>query len=182
MAKGEVCRILPCKNIITQGRKGLICGTHQYRKRMFNSYDLPGHQGMPSFLVKPLSLPEGIVKVCQIHGELTKDDVYNRKSGKYRQDWCKKCILSLNIKRKYKGMSSLDDYDRMLKEQHGVCKLCKGKNNTTRNGKVKRFAIDHCHKTNEVRGLLCSFCNALIGYARDDINTLQSAIEYLKGK
>lgn len=181
MAKGEICQVIPCKNIITKGRKGIICGTHRWRKTKFGSYDLPTHKGMPSFLFEKPALPHGIVKICEKHGELTIDDTYpKRYKGEINSYDCKNCLLDNNIKRKYDGMNSLDDYERILAEQNGVCAICGGLNTTTRNGKIKRFAIDHCHKTGKTRGLLCSFCNALIGYARDDIKTLQSAINYLK--
>jgi hypothetical protein len=39
--------------------------------------------------------------------------------------------------------------------------------------------IDHDHKTMKVRGLLCGYCNNLIGRARDDVAILHSAIKYL---
>ena len=180
MAKGDKCIISGCNRIISKGRKGKICGTHQFRKRKFGSYDLPGYTGRPNYPVY-MQLPEGIVKICDKHGELTVEEVYKKnykcKTNSYN---CKKCMLDGNIRRKYQGMKSLDDYDLMLAAQGGVCGSCKGQNTTTRNGKIKRFAIDHCHKTQKVRGLLCAFCNALIGYAKDSIETLQSAIEYLK--
>jgi hypothetical protein len=41
-------------------------------------------------------------------------------------------------------------------------------------------AIDHCHKTGKVRGILCRSCNLLLGHAKDSIETLKSAQEYLK--
>ena len=40
--------------------------------------------------------------------------------------------------------------------------------------------IDHCHKTNKVRGLLCGYCNNLIGRAKDDVEILKAAITYLE--
>ena len=39
--------------------------------------------------------------------------------------------------------------------------------------------IDHCHSTGKVRGVLCGYCNNMLGKARDDIETLESAISYL---
>lgn len=39
--------------------------------------------------------------------------------------------------------------------------------------------IDHCHKTNHVRGLLCGKCNTAIGSFRDDAALLSRAIEYI---
>lgn len=81
-----------------------------------------------------------------------------------------------NLKRKY-GIDTIE-YDRMLKSQDGKCKIC----GTDRPGiKGRRFAVDHNHVTGEVRGLLCLRCNLLIGHAKDDIQILQKAMEYLNG-
>lgn len=182
MPKGEKCIISNCHNIISKGRKGLICGTHQYRKKQFNSYDLPGHIGKKNYpIIK--KIPEGFVKLCIKHGYLTIDQTYKQYyKGLNNSFNCKECALSANIRRKYKGMENLDCYNSILKKQNGVCAMCFKENTVTRNGKIKRFAIDHCHKTKKVRGLLCGFCNAMLGYAKDSIETLESAIRYLKNK
>ena len=47
------------------------------------------------------------------------------------------------------------------------------------NGKVKRIAIDHCHLTGVVRGLLCHSCNTGLGYFNDNWVLLDNALEYL---
>ncbi len=120
-----------------------------------------------------------IVKICKIHGNLILDQTYQRPYKQTIYYKCKRCILSKNIERKYDGMKSLDDYDAMLAKQKGVCGMCKGANNTTLNGKIKRFAIDHCHKTGQVRKLLCSFCNSMLGYSKDNPITHMKAIIYL---
>ena len=41
------------------------------------------------------------------------------------------------------------------------------------------LAIDHCHSTGKIRGLLCDRCNHGLGHFKDDINLLIKAIEYL---
>jgi hypothetical protein len=75
---------------------------------------------------------------------------------------------------------SVEQYEQMLASQNGVCLIC-GKGEThTRNGKVTLLCVDHCHKTGKVRGLLCKRCNVMLGQSGDDIETLTSAIEYLK--
>jgi Recombination endonuclease VII len=40
--------------------------------------------------------------------------------------------------------------------------------------------IDHCHKSNAVRGLLCGLCNRSLGLMRDDPVIVRSIIRYLK--
>ena len=43
----------------------------------------------------------------------------------------------------------------------------------------KNFAVDHCHETNQIRGLLCSSCNIGLGQFQDSIKLLSKAIDYL---
>ena len=87
------------------------------------------------------------------------------------------------LKRNY-GIS-LDEYNKMLDEQKGVCAIC-GMEETmvhpkhNSNGKAQLLAVDHCHVTNKVRGLLCSRCNRVIGMMRDSPELLTKAVEYLK--
>jgi hypothetical protein len=42
------------------------------------------------------------------------------------------------------------------------------------------LAVDHCHKTGKIRGLLCPECNLGIGKFEDNPEYLKSAVEYLK--
>ena len=44
----------------------------------------------------------------------------------------------------------------------------------------KPLDLDHCHKTNKVRGMLCRLCNRGLGHFHDDIGKISKAIEYLK--
>jgi hypothetical protein len=67
------------------------------------------------------------------------------------------------------------EYLSMKKEQGSRCKIC-GKSEYE-NG--KKLAIDHCHKTKTVRGLLCDKCNRGIGFLEDNTEIMQNAINYL---
>jgi len=40
--------------------------------------------------------------------------------------------------------------------------------------------IDHCHKTQKIRGVLCGHCNNLLGRAKDSVSILEQAAEYLR--
>jgi hypothetical protein len=71
--------------------------------------------------------------------------------------------LTLERDRQYKvryGIG-LKDYDEMLLAQVGRCLIC----NSDKAGRNDQcFAVDHDHKTGEVRGLLCIGCNAKLGW------------------
>lgn len=78
-----------------------------------------------------------------------------------------------------------DDYDRMLKEQDGKCKLCNKEEHvrgTTPDKKPKRLAVDHCHKTGKVRGLLCHNCNVMLGQYEKWKDKFPLFEEYIKGR
>ena len=80
------------------------------------------------------------------------------------------------LKSKY-GIT-LEDYNKMLLAQNSLCAIC-GKRDT-RNKSMPNLAVDHCHQTGKVRGLLCDRCNFSLGGFEDNINLLNKAIEYLK--
>jgi len=76
---------------------------------------------------------------------------------------------------------SLEEYNTMLKKQHGVCAICtKEEVIKTKKGNFRKLAVDHDHITGKVRGLLCSNCNTSLGGFQDDIKTLEKALKYLK--
>jgi hypothetical protein len=62
--------------------------------------------------------------------------------------------------------------------QDECCAICK----SPHGGPKGFFHTDHCHKTNKVRGILCHRCNLMLGLAKDSVQTLLSAIEYLNPK
>ena len=72
---------------------------------------------------------------------------------------------------------TLDDYNEMLTEQKNSCAIC---GTTDPGGKHGKFMVDHSHKKNKVRGLLCKSCNIALGEFQDDIDVLQKAVLYLQ--
>jgi len=74
----------------------------------------------------------------------------------------------------YDGMGP-GDYAKLYLHQGGVCAGCRRAKGTGR----RRLAVDHNHETGEVRGLLCSPCNQLVGHFRDDPQAFLRLAEYL---
>lgn len=58
---------------------------------------------------------------------------------------------------------TLEEYNSIEIQQGGVCDICKQPETQERNGIKYRLAVDHCHKTGKVRGLLCFKCNSALG-------------------
>jgi hypothetical protein len=88
----------------------------------------------------------------------------------------------LHIERKSKFKKqygiTIEQYDEMLTAQGGGCAICSTK---TPSNRTKYFAVDHCHSTGKVRGLLCMKCNRGLGLFNDKTDLLKLATNYLLG-
>lgn len=76
------------------------------------------------------------------------------------------------LKRNYK--ISLETYFEILKIQGGGCAICGIK------PKDRRLHIDHNHKTDTIRGILCGKCNQAIGLLDENLNLFDKAKNYIK--
>lgn len=85
-----------------------------------------------------------------------------------------------NLKKKF-GITP-EIYQQMLDKQNNVCAICCSDETAMdhRSNKLKRLAIDHCHTTGRIRGLLCVNCNHALGKFKDSITIMEQAIKYLK--
>ena len=104
--------------------------------------------------------------------------------AEYMREWRRKnpdLARSNDLKKRF-GIT-LDEWNRMLDEQQGVCKLCSQPETKLdhRTKQPRRLAVDHCHKTGKVRALLCSDCNTAIGLLKEDVELMKKAIEYVSG-
>lgn len=118
--------------------------------------------------------------------DLPLNNFYFNKNGKYKkQNVCKKCMnvydykTDKNNKLKKAYGITLKEYEELLSKQNGKCVICNIDNNGKYRSKLRAFAVDHCHSTGKIRGLLCSDCNTGIGLLKDNVNFLESAIKYL---
>jgi ribosomal protein L40E len=96
---------------------------------------------------------------------------------KIRQKWAEKnpdkALAKKRRNRLAKYKISLAEYEAMATTQGGKCLICSCIPDS-------RLCVDHCHTHGHVRGLLCRSCNILLGSARDSVDVLMSAIDYLK--
>jgi hypothetical protein len=83
------------------------------------------------------------------------------------------------IRRRYHMKSNfgltLEDFDRMLEQQNGVCAICEKECPTG-----QRLGVDHDHVTGKIRGLLCRKCNSGIGQFGDSLDLVKKALAYLE--
>ena len=61
-----------------------------------------------------------------------------------------------------------------MKEQGFCCAICGGPPGE------KGLMVDHCHKTQKIRELLCGQCNFALHKLENDIEWAEKAIAYLK--
>lgn len=71
---------------------------------------------------------------------------------------------------------TVEAYESLVAKQNGLCAICKNK---SRVSVSHPLYIDHCHKTGQVRGLLCNVCNSMVGYLEKHGHLIPSAIQYL---
>lgn len=83
-------------------------------------------------------------------------------------------------KLKYTYGILMEEFTTLLDSQGHKCLICTKKLSGKVNSKDLKAFVDHNHETGTVRGVLCLYCNSLIGYCREDKLVLLSAIDYLK--
>jgi hypothetical protein len=84
-----------------------------------------------------------------------------------------------HLKRRYN--ITPQEYETKLASQDYKCAVCgKDASDNKRGGKLDPLHVDHCHKSGNLRDLLCYSCNSGLGQFKDDIETLQKAIDYLR--
>lgn len=92
------------------------------------------------------------------------DVLYRERNGSKR----KLTNLRFHLK---KYQITVDDYIRISSEQNNLCAICQEKS---------KLFIDHCHKTGKTRGLLCRYCNSMLGFSKESIERFEKGILYLR--
>jgi hypothetical protein len=106
---------------------------------------------------------------------------------KYPSARCRKCHSKYkeenpNTKRNRKSEKlklryglTYDSWKEIRNEQKFQCMICEAHESEI----GRHLDVDHCHKNNFVRGVLCNSCNVLLAKAKESEKILKSAIEYL---
>ena len=114
---------------------------------------------------------------------------------------CNQCGVVKNNKTSYDYMNYRMTKDGYKMRNSNTCKSCKGYNQRLLyrmkklypkpelNTKcpickqsVKKWHLDHNHKTDKVRGWICDICNMGLGRFQDDYNIMSRAVEWLRNK
>lgn len=115
-------------------------------------------------------------RVTQIRRKFLDNPVNKEKGNIAAKRWnaanperVKETRFEYNLKKLY-GLSVLE-YNQMLARQDFRCAIC--------GDDESAFHVDHNHKTNKVRGLLCGNCNTGIGLLKDSRVVIEDAARYV---
>ena len=131
--------------------KGL-CGAHYWRWQHRRPMEVPikGRQGLFAWKCEHTNRKNQAHGLCGscYQKERRKDVTY--KASHVQRNWASRIKIKFGL--------SPTEYYSMVKSQNNECKICG--NSFDR----QRLAIDHCHKTGSIRGLLCTRCNTHLGW------------------
>ncbi len=117
---------------------------------------------------------EKIRERARLYYKDNRDSILEKEHGRYKARVL--AVRAQQLVKKY-GLTP-EQVDDMLAAQGGVCAICGG----GPDGRWGKFNVDHNHTTGNVRGLLCSNCNQMIGHAKDSPALLRLAADYLERK
>ena len=96
-------------------------------------------------------------------------NLIREKQSKYNKE---NPIKRKNSMLKYQYGITLNEYNEMFKQQKGKCAICERHQNDL----TRTLCVDHDHKTNKVRALLCVTCNTDVSVVE---NRLEEMLKYL---
>ena len=121
---------------------------------------------------------ERLLAQKKIYGQIPRNKILKRDWNRtYRANHKEKYTLYSKNKRlnKIYGIG-IEEYNNLLLLQNETCAICK------ENKQKYPLAVDHCHNTNKIRGLLCTKCNTFLGLYEKNIEKIDKFINYIKGQ
>jgi hypothetical protein len=92
------------------------------------------------------------------------------------QIYCKTCVPNHAAGQRVMNFGlSQPCYDELLRKQHNACAVCE---RSFQNLSNRQIVVDHCHRTNVVRGIVCARCNVLLA-AIDTDGWIEKAKHYV---
>lgn len=182
--QGQPNKVHYLSEIDEDERRGFchFCNRYVYLRRYKGTY---GCSKRPPRSNKPLHKLSNIdVKKrkgnCAICG--LNIDLYGIKNFK-----CKNAAIEHHRKNVVKQHGLTPSQCEAMVKQVSQCEICyeplkyvEIKRNDGIIYKRSLLTVDHCHKTNKIRGVLCNSCNRALGWFKDNPELLQSAFDYLK--
>jgi len=169
----EVCTLKPKRGEVREDGMVFLClrksGSERWvTKDQFEKLRIKGNESCKRYAIKN---PDRIYNRNKRYYDNNREKEIERAKLQYREN--PELSREKLLKRRF-GIT-IKKYDEMLKSQKGVCAICKS---SCRSG--KNLAVDHCHKTGQVRGLLCVECNLGIANLKESKDIFQKAIEYVE--
>lgn len=142
-----------------------------------------------SIFVQTILMEKRVCTKCEIEKDVEHfhNDKQKKRTGK--SPVCKECDkkrcrqwVSVNKEKrrfntlKHKYGVTRSQYEQMFQKQGGRCAICNAEDAPFPN----RLNVDHCHGTNQFRGLLCNRCNQGIGYFQESCDILEKAKKYIE--
>ena len=94
------------------------------------------------------------------------------------KEWYEKNGREAYLKNRYN--LTTEEYNKRVEQQNNKCAICGNEEKNTFKGNVVYLSVDHNHKTDKIRELLCKDCNVSLGNLNEDISLFYKCIKYLK--
>lgn len=129
---------------------------------------------------------DGLASWCKLCAQEAVDRYKEKNVDKIKSRWKvdyetnKDKFLNRRLRTNY-GLT-LDEYRTMSEKQNNKCAVCNKVETSIdiRSGKIKLLSVDHCHKTNKIRGLLCNNCNKAEGLLKGNPAIIRKLADYIE--
>lgn len=106
-------------------------------------------------------------------------EIGRKSAAKQRANPAKRAVINARKRAGGKHGMSMEELDELFQSQGYCCAFCGTQGPQDITGS-KGWNIDHCHKSNKVRFILCNHCNRGLGAFKDDPDLMIKAANMLK--